>query len=161
MNDNDIDNEKMEPISRYLQATPQLVPQALSQMIAEGLSTHIEPETLHGWFTGFGQEWARQIEPQLAQVDSLEKLADCINAYWAEQRWGWIELTELPDRARIRHRAYPLSRLFGEKQLPWSVGLLEGFYRQVFQHLGADSEMQLRATHYSEDGFDLHLELTS
>jgi hypothetical protein len=159
MNDND--NEKMEPISRYLQAVPPSLPEALSQMIAEGLADQIGPETLHGWFTTFGQEWARQMEPQLAQVDSLEKLTECINAHWAEQRWGWIELTELPDRAQIRHRAYPLSRLFGEQQLSWSVGLLEGFYRQVFQQLGADSEMQLRATHYSEDGFDLHLELTS
>ncbi|MEO7068513.1 MAG: hypothetical protein ABI114_16505 [Rhodanobacter sp.] len=159
MSDND--DQKMEHISRYLQAVPASVPQALCQAIAAGLSNQIEPDTLHAWFTKFGQQWAIQIQPQLAQVDSLEKLADCINAYWAEQRWGWIELTELADRVVIRHRAYPLSHLFGEDQLSWSVGLLEGFYRQVFEQIGADSGMQLRATHYSEDGFDLHLELTS
>ncbi|MEO7200606.1 MAG: hypothetical protein ABIY56_10385 [Dokdonella sp.] len=159
MNDND--DEKMERISHYLQAVPTPIPAVLSQMIASGLATRIGAETLHGWFTKFGQEWAKQIEPQLANVDSLEKLTDYINAYWSEQRWGWIELTELEDRVLIRHRAFPLSQLFGEEQLPWSVGLLEGFYRQVFQQLGADSTMQLRATHYSEDGFDLHLELTS
>jgi len=158
MNNND---EKMEPISRYLQAVPPCFPEPLSLMIAAGLSAQIEPETLHDWFTQFGQQWATQLEPQLAQVDSLEKLTDCINVYWSQQKWGWIELDELADRVLIRHRAYPLARLFGEEQLPWSVGLLEGFYLQVFQQLGADSGMQLRATHYSEDGFDLHLELTS
>ena len=155
------DDEKMQNVSRYLKAMPPSMPEPLSQMIAEGLSTQIGPETLHGWFTDFGQEWATQLQPQVAKVDSLEKLADCINAYWSEQKWGWIELTELADRVLILHRAHPLQRLFGEEQLTWSVGLLEGFYRKVFEQLGADQDMQLRATHYSEDGFDLHLELTS
>lgn len=159
MNDND--NAKMQGISRYLRAIPPSMPEPLSQMVAEGLSSQIGAETLHDWFTTFGQEWATQLEPQLAEVGSLEALSDCINAYWSEQKWGWIELTELEDRVLILHRAYPLPRLFGEKQLSWSVGLLEGFYRQVFEQLGADSDMQLRATHYSEDGLDLHLELTS
>lgn len=159
MNDND--DAKMQSISRYLRAMPPSVPEPLSQMIAEGLASQIAPETLHDWFTGFGHQWATQFAPRMAEVDSLEKLADCINVYWSEQKWGWIELTELTDRVVILHRAHPLSRLFGETQLSWSVGLLEGFYRQVFEQLGADKDMQLRATQYSEDGFDLHLELTS
>lgn len=159
MSDNDEKNA--ENVSRYLQAIPPSFPDVLSQLIAAGLSKNIEAETLHDMFTGFGQEWATQLAPQLAAVENLEKLADCINDYWSQQRWGWVELTELADRVLIRHRAYPLSRLFGEEQLSWSVGLLEGFYRQVFQQLGADGDMVMRATHYSEDGFDLHLELTS
>ena len=86
---------------------------------------------------------AQSIEAQFADIETLDDLATQINAHWDTMHWGWVSLRELDDAIGIEHHAAPLAEAFGDAALPWSVGLLEGFYQTVFKVLGAGDSMRI------------------
>lgn len=92
-----------------------------------------------------------------ARTETLADLQDCANAYWLEQRWGWVELTERQGWIDVVHHAAPLAEAFGPEALGWSCGLLEGFYETLFRALGADGGMVARTVEQAGGGLVLRL----
>jgi hypothetical protein len=88
---------------------------------------------------------AHSIEAQFVSIETLDDLTARINSHWDRMHWGWVSLNELDDAIGIDHHACPLAEAFGDASLPWSVGLLEGFYQTVFEALGAGDTMKVKA----------------
>ena len=127
----------------------QVPPQWLSVLraMAVVLEDSIEPEALKGIFFKIGEQMAHSIEAKFAAIETLDDLATEINSHWDTLHWGWITLSELDDAIGIEHHAAPLAEAFGDAALPWSVGLLEGFYQTVFEVLGAGDTMRIETVH--------------
>lgn len=129
---------------------PRLLLSALTGRLLEGLGEDV----LRDWAVAVGQDWAQAERERFAGSGTLEALADSLNSYWAEARWGWARLEETDDGLEVYHHASPL----GEAH-PSLVGVLEGFYETVFKLLGADGDMVVQLVEAANDGFDLHLRL--
>ena len=123
------------------------------------LTEHAEPKDLHGIFFEMGQQLAQDLGAGLASAQFLTELEEGLNDYWATINWGWVTLKEEQDLITIVHQAAPLEQAFGEAALPWSVGLLEGFYHSVFKALDSGNTMSLRSTGDLSDGMELSFSL--
>ena len=113
--------------------------------LATELSANASEQGLRRLFFKVGERFAKDVEARFAEVQTLEELEDELNQFWTQINWGWVNLAEADDAIEIVHQAAPIEESFGEEALPWSVGLLEGFYQTVFTVLGAGDGMSVNA----------------
>ena len=64
-------------------------------------------------------------------------------------------------RQAIEHQFAPLAEAFGTDSLPWSIGLLEGFYQTGFSHAGAGKDLSVRFATNENDGLRLVFKLAT
>lgn len=141
-------NSSFETYFRQHQVSRQW--QFMLQALAQVLQGAEDTESLKALFFKVGERMAREIEGDFASVETLADLQDRINARWSEWHWGWVHFKELEDAIGIEHHAAPLAQAFGEAALPWTVGLLQGFYQTVFEVLGAGDAMRVETVSHSE-----------
>ncbi len=128
----------------------------LRAMAAEMSSVSDAPD-LRDFFFRIGEQFATAAGEAFENVESLEDLESCLNAFWAEMSWGWVELNEEDEGINISHQCAPLAQAFGDDSLAWSVGLLEGFYQTLFTEFGASDDMTMNCISASQDGMDIRL----
>ncbi len=128
----------------------------LGAMSAE-LSSVSETEDLRDLFFRIGERFASGVDVDFDSVQSLTELEGLLNDFWAEHNWGWVSLVETQGYIDITHQCAPLAQAFGDDSLPWSVGLLAGFYQTMFNGLGASEGMSVRSEGESTDGMDIYL----
>ena len=143
---------------RYLRGSGMrmAMPRPLLSALGDQLSATLGEAGAREFFNAAGYAWATREQQRFANCDTLSALADSLNAYWAESRWGWAHLEESERGLLIVHHAAPASD--SGDNVPT---LLAGFYDAVFKLLGADPDMALQVASVSEDGFEIHLHLTA
>lgn len=82
-----------------------------------------------------------------------------MNDFWMRINWGWVEFSDMQDHVEIAHHATPLAEAFGDEALPWSIGLLEGFYQHLLHALGASINMTVRAVDGEWTGMSIRFHL--
>lgn len=123
------------------------------------LERHASAEDLRTLFFNTGKKFAEEIAPRCEEIATLSELQEMLNEFWLQLSWGWMELKESSGVVEISHHAAPLAEAFGESSLAWSVGLLEGFYDEIFKLLGASADMHVSVVMEESVAMDLRLEL--
>ncbi len=132
----------------------------LSAMAAE-MSEVSEKSDLRDFFFRIGERFASKEKNKFKNVETLSELENSLNSYWTSINWGWVELEEKDGTIDITHNCSPIAEAFGNSELSWTVGLLEGFYQTLFFEFGANDEMKINCIGESADGLDLHLKFSS
>ena len=141
----------LEQYFRTQQVAPQWLP--ILRALARELAERADVADLRQLFTQVGASFAIDVESRFLGVETLADLEAGLNEFWQAMNWGWVSLQEVKTNVDIYHYAAPLAQAFGDEQLEWSVGLLEGFYQHVFKTLGAGDAMQVVAV--GGEGMDL------
>lgn len=138
------------------QQTPPQWGAVLRAMSVE-MATQAEAQDLRDLFFRVGERFAADMEVSFQNVQTLSELETNLNDFWAGINWGWVTLVEAQDSIDISHQCAPLAAAFGDEALPWSVGVLEGFYQTLFTWLGGGDEMRVSCVGESPDGMDIFL----
>ncbi len=148
-----MENAELEQYFRAQQVTPQwlLILRALAQELGE----RADVADLRQLWAGVGERAAQEVAERFDGIHTLPDLEQTFNTVWQEMNWGWVRFQEQGATVEIFHYYAPLVQAFGEDAVPWSIGLLEGFYQHIFAQLGADAEMQVQAVGY--DGMNIQL----
>lgn len=146
-----------EQYLRIQQVSLQWLP--VLRALAGELERHASAEDLRALFFNAGKQFAAEIAPRCEGVDTLSALQETLNEFWLQLNWGWVEIAESGGAVVIEHHAAPLAEAFGDSALAWSVGLLEGFYEEVFKLLGASADMHVRVLMEESAAMSLRLEL--
>lgn len=125
--------------------------------MASELSEQIDPEDLRLLFARIGERFAKDVEDRFDDVQTIAQLEENLNGFWAQVNWGWVSLTEAKGFVEIEHQAAPLAEAFGDDALGWSIGLLEGFYQNVFGQLGAGESMRVKGLDEISSAMSIHL----
>ena len=141
----------LEQYFRAQQVAPQWLP--ILRALAVEMAERADVADLRQLFTQVGARFAIDVEARFLGVETLADLEASLNEFWQTMNWGWVSLQEAKANVDIYHYAAPLAQAFGDEQLEWSVGLLEGFYQHVFKTLGAGDAMQVAAV--GGEGMDL------
>jgi predicted hydrocarbon binding protein len=128
----------------------------LRAMAAE-MSSVSDSSDLRDFFFRIGERFATDADEMLKNVETLDDLAEKLNSFWADRSWGWVELNEDDDGIDITHQCAPLANAFGDEELDWSVGFLEGFYQKLFNEFGASEDMAMSCVEKSPDGMNIRL----
>jgi hypothetical protein len=147
-------NDDFQSYFRGQQVSLQWV-QVLRAM-AQELSGTAEPEDLRRLFSKIGVRFAKDVEALFADVKTLKDLESELNDFWLRLNWGWVDLVEVKSGIDICHSAAPLAEAFGDDALAWSVGLLEGFYQNVFALLDASHGMAVFTLDDVPDPLKIH-----
>jgi hypothetical protein len=146
---------QLESYFRGQQVSLQWLP--MLRALATEMAQHTSTEDLRFLFFKVGQRFAGDTGDFFESVQSLTELEDGLNDFWMRINWGWIELKEEEEHIEIAHYACPLAEAFGDEALPWSVGLLEGFYESVFHVLGASDDIVVREVKDASNGMHVVL----
>lgn len=125
--------------------------------MATELSAHTAAKDLRQLFFKIGERFAEDAGDRFQDAQTLVQLEENLNDLWAQINWGWVDLDEVNGCIDITHQAAPLAEAFGDEALVWSIGLLEGFYQNVFNVLGASDAMVVRGTGELTNGVDVRL----
>lgn len=136
-------DENFKNYLRSQQVSLQWLP--VLRALAAELSENASPEGLRQLFFKVGGRFAEDIASRFEDVQTLDDLCTELNEFWAQLNWGWVSFEETDGFIQITHEAAPLAEAFGDESLVWSVGLLEGFYQNVFTVLGAGEAMTVHA----------------
>lgn len=147
-----------ENLKKYIktQQVPLQWAGVLSAFSAEMSSVSDGPD-LKDFFFRIGERFASEVREKFIEVETLEELERKLNDFWSKINWGWVELVEEEGVIDIAHHCSPLAKAFGDAELSWSVGLLEGFYQTLFTAFGASNEMAMSCVGELSDGMDLRL----
>jgi hypothetical protein len=121
------------------------------------MSSASDGADLREFFFKIGERFASSIQARFQGVETLDELEVNLNSFWAEINWGWVDLREEEGCIDIVHQWSPLAQAFGNAELSWSVGLLEGFYQTLFNEFGASDDMVMTCLSESPDGTDIRL----
>lgn len=148
-------SDKLQNYFRQQQVSLQWLP--ILRAMASEMSAHTNAKDLRRLFFKIGERFANDTGNLFEGVQSLVQLEEGLNDFWSQINWGWVELNEVKGYIDIAHQAAPLVEAFGDKELEWSIGLLEGFYQSVFSVLGASETMVVRGVGESSGGMDVLL----
>ncbi len=123
---------------------------AVLRAMALELCASAQPDELRLLFSKIGERLAAELHAQFQDINTLPELEQGLNLFWSQINWGWSSFQEAGESIEITHWAAPLAEAFGADNLGWSVGLLEGFYQNMFRLLGASTAMQVRDTGASQ-----------
>jgi len=135
-------NDQLESYFRAQQVSLQWLP--MLRAMATELAEQTDANDLRRLFFQIGQRLAADTGELFQSAKSLTQLEENLNDFWMRINWGWVEFAETESYIDISHHASPLAEAFGDGALPWSVGLLEGFYQSVFHVLGASEAIVVR-----------------
>lgn len=125
--------------------------------LAAEMASHPEPNDLRRLFFKIGERFAKDTESLFRDVQTIAQLEESLNDFWCRINWGWVDLNEADGSIFITHQAAPLAEAFGDDALEWCVGLLEGFYQNVFNVLGASDTLVVRSIGELTDGMNIRL----
>jgi hypothetical protein len=148
-----MENAELEQYFREQQVAPQWL--LMLRALAQELGERADVADLRQLWAGVGERAARDVAEQFVGINTLPDLEQAFNATWQHMNWGWVRFQEQGEAVDIFHYCAPLVQAFGEDAVPWSIGILEGFYHHIFSQLGADSAMQVQAVGY--DGMNIQL----
>lgn len=148
-------NNQLENYFRAQQVSLQWLP--MLRAMATEMAEHTEANDLRRLFFKIGQRLAADTGDLFQSAKSLPDLEQYLNDFWMRISWGWVEFAENESYIDISHHASPLAEAFGDGALPWSVGLLEGFYQSVFHVLGASEAIVVREVIGVSSGMDVRL----
>lgn len=148
-----MENVELEQYFREQQVAPQWL--LMLRALAQELGERADVADLRQLWAGVGNRAAQEVAARFDGINSLPELEQAFNAVWQEMNWGWVRFQEQGETVEIFHYCAPLVQAFGEEAVPWSIGVLEGFYQQIFSRLGADAAMQVQAVGY--DGMNIQL----
>jgi hypothetical protein len=129
---------------------------ALMALGAE-LSDQFSVKALRQMFVRTGRRMADEAMGTQAQIETIKQLQERLNELWRRTNWGWVDITEGEGRLEVLHFCAPLADTLGQESLAWSVGLLEGFYAQVFRSLGSGDAAVVAAQEPYGDGSELRI----
>ncbi len=75
---------------------------------------------------------------------TLDQLQQCVNQFWADLDWGWVEFSESDNWLDIRHLCSPLRATFGEACSNWTPAFFEGVYQRWFDITGIDPGLRVQ-----------------
>ncbi len=150
-----MENDKLRDYFRGQQVSLQWLP--VLRALALEMSAHAEAKDLRHLFFKIGERFACDTGERFEGIETLAELQDSLNDFWSQTNWGWVDLQETKGCIDITHYAAPLAEAFGDEALSWSVGLLEGYYQNIFMVLGAGDSMQVQAVGESSGGMDIGL----
>lgn len=148
-------SDKLQSYFRAQQVSLQWLP-VLRAMAAE-MSEQMDAEDLRQLFFHVGERFAQDAGDCFQGAQSLIQLEDSLNDFWSQINWGWVSIKEVQEHIDISHQSAPLAEAFGDEALVWSIGLLEGFYQNVFRVLGASDSMMVCRAGKPTAGMDVHL----
>jgi hypothetical protein len=148
-------NDQLENYFRAQQVSLQWLP--MLRAMATELAAHTDASDLRRLFFKIGQRFAADTGDLFQSAKSLTELEEYLNDFWMRINWGWVEFAENESYIDISHHASPLAEAFGDGALPWSVGLMEGFYQSVFHVLGASETILVREVMGLSSGMDVRL----
>lgn len=148
-------DNQLENYFRSQQVSLQWLP--MLRAMATELAEHTEASDLRRLFFKIGQRLAADTGDLFQSAKSLTELEEYLNDFWMRINWGWVKFAENESYIDISHHASPLAEAFGDGALPWSVGLMEGFYQSVFHVLGASETIVVREVMGLSSGMDVRL----
>jgi hypothetical protein len=125
--------------------------------MAQELETIAPAADLRQLFQKIGTRFANSIAEQFVEIKQLPELNDALNDLWARTQWGYVQLQEASDCIEISHQFSPLHEAFGERAVPWSSGLLEGFYQTVFRNFGATELLNAQCVGIDDNGQKINI----
>jgi hypothetical protein len=108
-------------------------------------------------FQKMGTRFAETIAEQFVDITQLPELNNALNDLWARTQWGYVLLQEASDCIEISHQFSPLYEAFGERAVPWSIGLLEGFYQTIFRVFGATDLLNAQCVGIDDNGQTINI----
>lgn len=134
-----MDNSATATYFREQQMSLQWLP--FLRALSDELLEQTDEASLRSLMFKVGQRFAQNARESFEGINTLSDLASALNDFFGRINWGCLELAEVPNAIMVTHFAPPLAEAFGDEALPWSVGVLEGFYQEIFMLLGANSAM--------------------
>ena len=113
----------------------------LSALGAEFNAQH-DREDLRRLMLRIGTRFANGCD--VSQCTTLADLQRCVNRFWLDINWGWVELEESADFLDIQHRCSPLLCSFGDACSGWTPAFLEGVYQHWFEVAGIDPRLRVQ-----------------
>jgi hypothetical protein len=134
---------KLESCFRAQQVSPlwAFVRPALAEVMA-GSAGHAELKAL---FRRAGATMGEEAIEGLPEIETVSELESALNDFWLTRRWGQVAFGERKGYMEIVHHVAPLAEAFGEASLPWTCGILEGFYEAILHALGAGDDLAVVA----------------
>lgn len=74
----------------------------------------------------------------LPACETVQGLQQEMNRVWDLLEWGWAELYQTGEGMEVVHHFSPLTAAFGQTQVPWACGFLQGVYQHWFAAAGAE-----------------------
>jgi hypothetical protein len=127
--------------------------------LSEELAANADTQALHQLFFNIGCRFANSIQSHFDGIQTLTELAQALDELWIRTSWGTASLTEAKGAIEIEHCYAPLAEAFGDDTLPWSVGILEGFYQTVFRAFGASEKLVAQYAPEQSNALQIHLRL--
>jgi hypothetical protein len=125
--------------------------------MANELEAIASPVDLRQLFQKIGARFSEGVAEQFLDIKALPELNDALNDLWARTQWGYVQLQEAPDCIEISHQFSPLYEAFGERAIPWTIGLLEGFYQSIFRKFGAAELLTAQCVGIDDNGQKLNI----
>ena len=147
--------DQLEKYFRGQQVSLQWLP--VLRALATEMAGQTPAKELRHFFFNVGARLASDTGDLFQSAKSLSQLEESLNDFWMRINWGWVVFTESESYIDISHHASPLAEALGDDALPWSVGLLEGFYQSVFHVLGASEAIVVRELTELSMGMDIRL----
>ena len=148
-------NDNLQNYFRGQQVSLQWLP--VLRAMASELAAQTDAKALRQLFFKIGERFAKDTDGMFQGAQSLAQLEERLNDFWLRINWGWVDLNEVKGFVEITHQAAPLAEAFGDDAIEWSIGLLEGFYQNVFSVLGASETMVVRGVGSLVGGMDVQL----
>ena len=148
-------NDNLQNYFRGQQVSLQWLP--VLRAMASELAAQTDAKALRQLFFKIGERFAKDTDDLFQGAQSLGQLEERLNDFWLRINWGWVDLNEVKGFVEITHQAAPLAEAFGDDAIEWSIGLLEGFYQNVFSVLGASETMVVRGVGSLVGGMDVQL----
>lgn len=96
----------------------------------------------------------------VSQSTTIEAMQQCVNIFWADLDWGWVEMSGGDAVLEIRHLCSPLQVAFGESCSGWIPAFLEGVYQRWFELVGIDPALRVQQVGHASAGNQLVFKLS-
>jgi hypothetical protein len=127
--------------------------------MAHELQAIATPADLRLLFQKIGARFAQSVADQFSDATTLNQLNDSLNKLWSRTQWGFVTMQEASDSIEIAHQFAPLHEAFGQEAASWSIGLLEGFYQNVFKIFSSTDILTAQCVGIENDGLQLNIQL--
>jgi hypothetical protein len=105
-------------------------------------SAQLDQDDLRKLMARIGMRFAGNLD--VSKCTQLDQLQQCVNQFWADLDWGWVEFSETDGVLDIRHLCCPLDAAFGAACSGWTPAFLEGVYQHWFDITGIDPSLRVQ-----------------
>ena len=129
-------------IKYYAERQPARQWRAFIGAMGAEFGAQLDQNDLRRLMARIGTRFADSVD--VSKCTTLDELQQCVNQFWADLDWGWVEFDEKDDLLDIQHLCSPLNAAFGADCSGWAPAFLEGVYQRWFDITGIDPSLRVQ-----------------